>query len=195
MEAANANNAVDLRFYQALTEILAEKPFDRITVKELADRSGFSRKTFYYHYDNTADVLDAHQENQRQNTTAFASADSFDSDPSVIPALISEALRNPTERPCAISVMFHAIGNFTHYEELFVQRLCESWTERYDIDRSVLELYASAVVAAISRLYREWITMERPLSIEEVSELLEHILEGAFSSLPALEKNTSLRKR
>lgn len=194
MEAAGSNNEVNLRFYQALTEILAEKSFDKITVKELADRSGFSRKTFYYHYGNTVEVLDAHHENQRQNTVAFANANSFDSDPSVIPTLIGDALRNPSERSCAIAIVFHAIGDFTHYEELFVKRLCDSWVERYDIDRGVPELYASAVVAAISRLYREWITMQRPLSIEEVSELLEHLLEGAFASLSAIEKSSSFKR-
>ena len=40
-----------------LTEMMAEKPFDRITVSELTKRCGVNRQTFYYHFETIADLL------------------------------------------------------------------------------------------------------------------------------------------
>ncbi|MBQ1408030.1 MAG: TetR family transcriptional regulator [Eubacterium sp.] len=43
---------------QSLRELLLEKPFRQITVKELCDRANTSRITFYTYYDDKYDLLD-----------------------------------------------------------------------------------------------------------------------------------------
>ena len=40
-----------------LTEMMAEMPFDKISVSELTKRCGVNRQTFYYHFDTLADLL------------------------------------------------------------------------------------------------------------------------------------------
>lgn len=45
------------RIEEALLQSLAEKPFDQITVTELSNRAGLSRRTFYRHYDSVNAVL------------------------------------------------------------------------------------------------------------------------------------------
>ena len=42
---------------QAFSELLNEKPFDKITVTDITQRADLSRGTFYAHYDNTSDLL------------------------------------------------------------------------------------------------------------------------------------------
>jgi len=42
----------------ALLSLLKEKRLMDITIKELCDRSGINRSTFYRHYDNVSDLLD-----------------------------------------------------------------------------------------------------------------------------------------
>ena len=44
---------------QAFSELLAEKPFDKITVTDVTRRADLSRGTFYAHYDSTSDLLRA----------------------------------------------------------------------------------------------------------------------------------------
>lgn len=39
-------------------ELLSEKNFDKITVKELVDACGISRNTFYYHYHDIFEVME-----------------------------------------------------------------------------------------------------------------------------------------
>lgn len=43
----------------AFTEMLEELPFDKITVAALVKRAGVSPNTFYYHYEDIYDLLDA----------------------------------------------------------------------------------------------------------------------------------------
>ncbi|MGN1388379.1 MAG: TetR/AcrR family transcriptional regulator [Bulleidia sp.] len=41
----------------AFTELICEKNYEEITIKELTDRAGINRKTFYLHYDSLDDLL------------------------------------------------------------------------------------------------------------------------------------------
>ena len=42
---------------QALVELLKEKDFEYITVKEICQKAGVNRSTFYLHYETIADIL------------------------------------------------------------------------------------------------------------------------------------------
>ena len=41
----------------ALIALLETKPFEYITVKEICEKAGVNRSTFYLHYENTSDLL------------------------------------------------------------------------------------------------------------------------------------------
>ncbi|HZJ87793.1 MAG TPA: TetR/AcrR family transcriptional regulator C-terminal domain-containing protein [Sphaerochaeta sp.] len=43
---------------QSLKELMAEKPLDKITVKEIVARCGVNRQTFYYHFRDIYNLLD-----------------------------------------------------------------------------------------------------------------------------------------
>ena len=42
----------------ALKKMLAIKPIDKITVKDLVEECGVNRQTFYYHFDDVYDLLE-----------------------------------------------------------------------------------------------------------------------------------------
>lgn len=54
-ESKYFNSAV--RMDEALLGLLGEKDFDYITVKEICERAGVNRSTFYLHYETVADLL------------------------------------------------------------------------------------------------------------------------------------------
>lgn len=49
----------DAAIRKAFNELLEEKPLDKITVKELAERADIDRKTFYLRYDSIDDLVDS----------------------------------------------------------------------------------------------------------------------------------------
>ena len=44
---------------KTFTELLDEKPMSKITVKDIVERCGVNRNTFYYYFKDIYDVLDA----------------------------------------------------------------------------------------------------------------------------------------
>ena len=41
----------------ALKELMAQKPINRITIHDLAERCGIRQQTFYYHFEDVYDLL------------------------------------------------------------------------------------------------------------------------------------------
>lgn len=46
-----------IKFDEALISLLEKKDFAYITIKEICDKAGVNRSTFYLHYENTYDLL------------------------------------------------------------------------------------------------------------------------------------------
>ena len=46
-----------MKMDEALSALLEKKDFDYITIKEICERAGVNRSTFYLHYENTWDLL------------------------------------------------------------------------------------------------------------------------------------------
>lgn len=42
---------------ESVTELLNEKPLDKIKIKDITDRCGVTRNTFYYHFQDIYDLL------------------------------------------------------------------------------------------------------------------------------------------
>lgn len=60
-----------LRMDEAMMELLQEKEFEYITIKELCGRAGVNRSTFYLHYDNTRQLLEECVELLQQRFNAY----------------------------------------------------------------------------------------------------------------------------
>ena len=43
---------------QAFLDILAEKPLEKITVRDITERCGINRNTFYYHYQDMPALIE-----------------------------------------------------------------------------------------------------------------------------------------
>lgn len=50
-------NTTKQRIADALRQLMNEKPFDKITVRNLMDATNMKRQSFYYHFQDTRDVL------------------------------------------------------------------------------------------------------------------------------------------
>lgn len=49
------------KIYHALGELMREKSFDKITVSDIIEEAGISRKTFYNHYQDKIDLVQEYQ--------------------------------------------------------------------------------------------------------------------------------------
>ena len=53
-------NITERALTTALTELLQECPLDKINVKDITDRCGLTRNTFYYHFHDVYDALNVY---------------------------------------------------------------------------------------------------------------------------------------
>ena len=67
--------------------VLDEKPFGKITVKDITDRCGINRNTFYYHYQDIPALLEEICQNQVEDYYHYQD----------IPALLEEICQNQVE--------------------------------------------------------------------------------------------------
>lgn len=56
---------------QALVELLNKKDFDFITIKEICEKAGVNRSTFYLHYENVNDLLEECIENSNKQFISY----------------------------------------------------------------------------------------------------------------------------
>lgn len=63
---------------QALIELLNQKAYDFITIKEICQKAGVNRSTFYLHYDNVGDLLEETITNINQKFMASFTNTNYD---------------------------------------------------------------------------------------------------------------------
>ena len=64
----------------ALIELMQEKPFEQITIKELCEQADLNRTTFYLHYDDQRGVLQDIEKETMEKTVEFMKNVSPDAD-------------------------------------------------------------------------------------------------------------------
>ena len=57
MSETVASDTMKGRMAKALKSIMAKKPLDKVTIRELADECGVNRQTFYYHFRDIYDLV------------------------------------------------------------------------------------------------------------------------------------------
>lgn len=55
---STTQNAIDLVLAESLKELAATKPIDKITIKEITDKAGVIRPTFYNHFQDKYELLE-----------------------------------------------------------------------------------------------------------------------------------------
>ncbi len=106
----------------ALIELMREKPFSQITIKDICDQADLNRTTFYLHYaDQSALLADVEEEAQQKaleylrNVKPAADA----------PAMIEAFLRYIQERADLFRILFCDAGS-EDYRSRFIQNTLES---------------------------------------------------------------------
>ncbi len=74
-KAETKYNNTALKMHQALFDLLETNDFQQITIKQITEKAGVNRCTFYAHYENTYDLLEDTQKTFIQNF--FSNYDEF----------------------------------------------------------------------------------------------------------------------
>lgn len=190
----NEIKKVDLRvrrthklLLEALTELLAEKSFESISVKEICDRAMINRTTFYKHY---ADKYDLVQRGFKELLDDMAAKIDY-------PNIINDSF-SPQNPPAHFLFMFrHILENKAFYELILCQStsgtirsILMDWLNR----QSLFRLEASAIkdvklptpvmvrfaTGALIEVLNWWLESKTPYPPEDMAYFLAEMYKRQF---------------
>ena len=155
-------------------EMVCSLPYEKITVKAIADRAGINRNTFYLHYDSTDDVLREIQAKHSSEYSAIVSQLDCIRD-------TEKLVRSFFEYMEAQDEFFKRVtcdSRFDYIREKMQSRVTATTAQSTvfgDVDESVknmLLVFNNCVVY----FYRQWVADGRKIPLEQMISLASSLL-------------------
>jgi AcrR family transcriptional regulator len=172
----------------ALIELLNEKDFDEITVREIAERAEIGFKTFYRHYsDKTALARAMMAEMWEKISQEIELPDSLDTTEANIRQLLEIVINNVT--------VLKALGRTPLHNEIFAPILQFGFDEALQLqgvifrgqteqDNKLREIVASHFVNSHFQLIRWWAENDLTIPIDTMVNLISHLILQPIWNLP-----------
>ncbi|MDY3281523.1 TetR/AcrR family transcriptional regulator [Dysosmobacter sp.] len=173
---------------ESLLELMQEKPFSQISVRDVTERADVNRTTFYLHYTDTARLLQSVEEDLLSDARTL------------IDAHLQETVAEHTLRPvfepildftvahrtvCTVLFENNEASQFTgHLQRLFQRsggEIVQAWFRPRD-DRQLsylLEFVACGLIGLIAEWFRRGMDLPR----EELLDAAECLADGAAGRL------------
>lgn len=162
----------------ALFSILAVKPINKITIKEISEAAGINRKTFYSHYDSVEDII-TEMENE-----LVVSIDSY-----LKNCIIAEYGLNPYYFIQFINSIYSSNPEFceslvsVHNYHFLAEKIKKVFKNQLidgmnlpDKDKFIIDLKIEFYLSGVSSVYIEWIKRGKPCPFEELSAIINNLV-------------------
>ena len=170
-------------FAAALKQMMAVKPMDKITVKDIIEKADINRNTFYYYYENIPALMDALFDQEiTKFTESTEASDSFAKEYMRASAVVRENRR-------AIYHLYHSEyrERLSQYletaAELFIERFVRKAAASYALSEEgiyyVTHFYSYAVVGLTIHVIRE----NMPSIDEKLPEQIERTFYGSVDDV------------
>lgn len=184
-------------FANTLKELLAEKPFDKITVSELTKRCGVNRQTFYYHFETIIDLYKWVLQEEAGPLLLRITSDPYQWKDAVL-----EILYYIKANASAVLSALRSVENqqirafFVDYFRQAFSGLFDVICQDLDVDQDFKDFIANLLVTGAAGLAIQWLESGMKESPEQIAEWLGIYLEGNIRSTfeRYAMKKSSLRK-
>ena len=165
----------------AFEELICEKDYDRITVKELCDRARINKKTFYHYYE-TLDALLA--ELQTELSAGYLERIKNFSLPEDLDKVNREFFLFSSEQGLAYEKITIS-GNWHSVRDEMVEEINDAgWgkSKKYqklsDFEKKLLMGFINS---AVLTAYRQWVEDGKTMPLEEVIDMTNRIVLGGVN--------------
>ena len=176
---------------EALIALLNEKDFEYITIKEICQKAGVNRSTFYLHYENTADLLAETGQRLLDDFRSYFMVDTValtahfaDCEEKEL-NFITEEYLHPylsyirDNRHVFATILKHA--NSFHFDAVFqrlFQHVFDPILHRFGYPAEERKYVMMFYLSGINALVLEWLKDGCRKSIEEVSHIIRECIFG-----------------
>ncbi len=171
---------------EALLQLLEKKDLEFITVKEICERAGVNRSTFYLHYETISDLLDETAEMIDKRFSQYFEESDEDFTEKISGVELSELvlinekqllpyLRFIQENKAVYRATLrnpYAVRADEKYEYL-KNRVIEPILMRFDIPKERHRYYIDYYIEGIMAIVKRWLMNDCTDSVEEIAAVIE----------------------
>ncbi|MCC8195708.1 MAG: TetR/AcrR family transcriptional regulator [Ruminococcus sp.] len=171
---------------EALLQLLERKDLEFITVKEICERAGVNRSTFYLHYETISDLLDETAEMIDKRFSQYFDESDEDFAEKISGVELSELvlinerqllpyLRFIQENKAVYRATFrnpYAVRADEKYEYL-KNRVIEPILMRFDVPKERHRYYIDYYIEGIMAIVKRWLLNDCTDSVEEIAAVIE----------------------
>lgn len=166
-------------FVDALCQLACKRPIAKVTVKEIADKAGYNRSTFYQYFQDVYDLLDylASLAVQRIKANVIENIQAQH----VGEAFVQAFTQMHHEEAKYFDILFHP-DNVPFFIRCVKCELRPLLIQKFNLSESslrtdyVLEYYLSAVIAVVGN----WIAKGRNIPAEELASMIREISQASL---------------
>ena len=166
---------------KAFTQLLSTRPIQAITVRELCERAGINRGTFYAHYRDIYDLMEQIETEMMEDFQAVLEPLLVAKGPDLTPLKITTSIFQCLKENADIcTVTLGPYGDKTFARRLInlgQERCLESYTAFFEgASRKQLGYFYSFVCAGSIGLLEKWLSEGMQQSVEEIARMTEDIM-------------------
>ena len=164
----------------AFKEMIIDKEFKEITIKELAERANINRKTFYLHYESMEEILfDLTVEISDQIFEGLNEKGFFDENTYDINILI-ECIENLLESNYELTRKVVSANSYRFFSRNIKDIIKDSFIRKVrnkvKLSPYMMNLLGDYVGSGLAKLLKDWFDDQGDLSSKEVAELASLII-------------------
>lgn len=177
-----------IRMNKALIELIEKKDFEYITVKEICEKAGVNRSTFYLHYENTRDLLEESVEYMNNHfLTYFSEQDRgksidyriqndskgdlmFISDEYLLPYL--KYVRDNRRLYLTVIEKAKTLDMEKNYDRFFVN-IISPIMDKFKIQENEKEYILSFYIQGIIGIVCQWLKEDCSMSDQQIADIIK----------------------
>lgn len=179
---------------EALIQLLEKKDFEYITIKEVCNRAGVNRSTFYLHYETMSDLLEESaqfilknfyihmreadnfkMQNGDDGITEHIKNSTLDELYLVTPQYLTPYLEFIRENKRIFRTLLQNVGLFKWektYEYMY-QKMFSPILDRYGQPENVKPYFVSFYIHGLMAIITEWLQVDCRESVDEIIEIIK----------------------
>lgn len=170
----------------AFKEMIIEKDFNGITIKELAERANINRKTFYLHYESMEEILfDVTVELSEQVFESLNNKGFFDPNVIGITPLI-ETINELINSNYELTRKLISANSYRFFsrniKDLIKDAVIRKIKKHIDMSEYKMNLVGDFIASGLSKLLKDWFENQQ-LTINEVSAFASNLIYGGIKGI------------
>ena len=168
--------------HNAFKEMIFEMDFEKITVKELSERSRINKKTFYSHYSNLDELLmkiqDEMSEKYVNAVSLYKLPDEFDK--------VNREFFIFMEENGKWFEKITASKNFTYIRQKMIDKVMENTWEKSDfiklLSPAEKNIFYSYIQSSTLGIYTQWILDGKKIPLDKIVDLSTNLIIKGISN-------------